>query len=224
MAYAVLPVTCTVSALLSVLFAVPTGYLLSRYQFRGKALIDAIIDIPIVLPPLVIGLSLLILFNQMPSEEHSLEKGLNWMGIRVTFAVPAVILAQFAVACAFSVRTMRTTFDQISPRTEQVAQTLGCSRGRAFFSIVIPESWRGISTSATLAWTRAMGEFGPILVFAGTMEGRVDVLSSRVYLEISHGNLEGAVVVSLLMVTIAMIVLIAVRRWDRNNEKGLYHG
>jgi molybdate transport system permease protein len=216
--------SCTVTAILSILFAVPTGYLLSRYNFRGKTLVDAILDIPIVLPPLVIGLSLLILFNQMPTKEHSLEKGLNFLGIEVTYQVSAVILAQFSVACAFAVRTMRTTFDQISPRTEQVAQTLGCSRGRAFFTIVIPESWRGISTAGTLAWTRAMGEFGPILVFAGTMEGRTEVLSSTVFLEITAGNLEGAVIVSILMVTIAMLVLIAVRSWDRGNQKGLYNG
>lgn len=217
-------VSCTVTAILSIIFAVPTGYLLSRYNFPGKTFVDAILDIPIVLPPLVVGLSLLILFNQIPTQPHSIEKGLNFFGIEVTYQVPAVILSQFSVACAFAVRTMRNTFDQISPRTEQVAQTLGCTRARAFFSIVIPESWRGISTAGTLAWTRAMGEFGPILVFAGTIRGRTEVLSSTVFLEISIGNLEGAVIVSLLMVTIAMVVLVAVRIWDRGNQKGLYHG
>ncbi len=216
-------VSCTVTAILSIIFAVPSGYLLSRYNFPGKLVIDAILDIPIVLPPLVVGLSLLILFNQLPTQQNSIEKGLNVLGIEVTYQVPAVILAQFAVACAFAVRTMRNTFDQISPRTEQVAQTLGCSRGRAFFTIVIPECWRGISTAGTLAWTRAMGEFGPILVFAGTIRGRTEVLSSTVFLEISIGNLEGAVLVSLMMVTIALVVLIAVRMWDRDNQKGLYH-
>ena len=216
-------ISCTATALLSILFGVPTGYLLSRYNFPGKTFIDAVLDIPIVLPPLVVGLSLLILFNQLPTQTHSIEKGFNFLGMEVTYQIPAVILAQFSVACAFAVRTMRNTFDQISPRTEQVAQTLGCSRARAFFTIVIPESWRGISTAGTLAWTRAMGEFGPILVFAGTIRGRTEVLSSTVFLEISIGNLEGAVLVSLTMVSIAMMVLVAVRMWDRGNREGLYH-
>ena len=217
-------ITCTVSTLLSLLVAVPAGYLMSRYAFPGKTLVDAILDIPIVLPPLVVGLSLLILFNQMPpaflgvGTFEEIIRRVFGPNAGVTFNVPAVILAQFAVSCAFAVRTMRNTFDQISPRTEQVARTLGCSRARAFFSVVIPESWRGISTAGTLAWTRAMGEFGPILVFAGTIRGRTEVLSSTVFLEISIGNLEGAVVVSLLMVGIAIIVLVAVRFWDRNQQ------
>lgn len=214
-------ITCTISALLSILVAVPAGYLLSRYQFFGKTLVDAILDVPIVLPPLVVGLSLLILFNKMPPwNGPSFE---DMFGGNFTYNVPAVILAQFTVACAFAVRTMRNTFDQISPRAEQVALTLGCNRGRAFCSIVVPEAWRGISTAGTLAWTRAMGEFGPILVFAGAIRGKTEVLSSTVFLEISIGNLEGAVIVSLMMVTIAIIVLVAVRIWDRGNREKFYH-
>ncbi len=217
-------ISCTISALLSIVVAVPAGYLLSRYAFRGKTLVDAVLDIPIVLPPLVVGLSLLILFNKMPPESWGLGsfediiRRVFGEKAGVTYKIPAVIIAQFAVSCAFAVRTMRNTFDQISPRTEQVARTLGCSRARAFFSVVVPESWRGISTAGTLAWTRAMGEFGPILVFASTIRGRTEVLSSTVFLEISIGNLEGAVMVSLLMVTIAIVVLVAVRAWDRNQQ------
>ena len=213
--------TCTVSALLSVLVAIPSGYLLSRFQFRGKTVLDAVLDIPIVLPPLVVGLSLLILFNKMPPwNGPSFEE---MFGHRLTYNVPAVILAQFTVACAFAVRTMRNTFDQISPRAEQVALTLGCTRGRAFCSVAVPEAWRGISTAGTLAWTRAMGEFGPILVFAGATRGKTEVLSSTVFLEISVGNLEGAVIVSLLMVTIAIVVLMAVRIWDKGTAVKYYH-
>jgi molybdate transport system permease protein len=220
-------ISCTLSAILSVIVAVPIGYLLSRYRFPGKTLVDAVLDIPIVLPPLVIGLSLLIMFNSVTVFGVSLEEATAWLmkpffpkGSHpgVTYKVPAVILAQFTVACAFAVRTMRNTFDQISPRSEQVALTLGCNRSQAFWYVVVPESWRGITTAGTLAWTRAMGEFGPILVFAGAIRGRTEVLSTTVFLEISIGNLEGAVAVSLLMVTIAIVVLIAVRFWDKGHR------
>ena len=211
-------VSCTITAILCVLVSVPTGYLMSRYQFPGKALVDAILDIPIVLPPLVVGLSLLLLFNQMPpfAGSPSFEDMLNRAGVHVTFHFGAVILAQFVVACAFSIRSMRATFDQISPRAEQVALTLGRSRAGAFFSVVIPEAERGIFKGGTLAWARAMGEFGPILVFAGTIQNRTEVLSSTVFLEITTGNLEAAVFVSLLMVGISIMVLVAVRFCDRN--------
>jgi len=74
--------------------------------------------------------------------------------VPVTYAIPSVILAQFAVACAFAVRTMLVTFDQISPRCEQVALTLGCNRSQAFWRVALPEARRGVLTAATLAWAR----------------------------------------------------------------------
>jgi len=196
--------TCTLTTILSICVAVPVGYLMSRFTFPGKKLVDAILDIPIVLPPLVIGLSLLILFQTPPGK--MIERILPF-----TYAVPGVILAQFAVACAFAVRTMLVTFEQISPRCEQVAMTLGCNRAGAFWRVVLPQSRRGILTAATLAWARALGEFGPILIFAGTTRMRTEVLPSTVYLELSVGNIEAAVAVSLLMITAALIVLTLAR-------------
>src|SRR5207248_8735681 len=159
---------------------------------------------PIVLPPLVIGLSLLILFQTPPGllAQDALERVTGhleeWTGgvivrTRVTYAIPAIILAQFSVAAAFAVRTMRVTFDQISPRTEQVALTLGCTRAAAFWRVAIPEAWHGILTAGTIAWARAMGEFGPILVFAGATRMRTEVLPTTVFLELSVGKLESAV-------------------------------
>ncbi|MFM9963555.1 MAG: ABC transporter permease [Planctomycetaceae bacterium] len=204
-------VSCSISALLSIWVATPLGYLLSRFSFRGRWLIDTLIDIPVVLPPLVIGLSLLILFH-LPVGGTKLERRIQeHLGIRVTYAEPAVVLAQFAVACAFAVQTMRVTFDQIDARAEQVALTLGCRRSRAFLEIALPQAWRGIIAALTIAWARSLGEFGPILVFAGATRMRTEVLSTTVFLELSVGQLEAAVAVSLLMVLAAMGVLGLVR-------------
>jgi molybdate transport system permease protein len=185
-------ISCSLTTILALWAAVPLGYLLSRFEFRGKALLDAILDIPIVLPPLVIGLGLLILFQT--GVGRFIEENI----LQVTFAVPSVVLAQFTVATAFAVRTMRVTFDQISPRQEQVALTLGCTRGQAFWRVVLPEARRGLVTAATLAWARSLGEFGPILVFSGATRMRTEVLPTTVFLELSIGNLEAAVAVSLL--------------------------
>jgi len=209
-------VSCSISALLSIWVATPLGYLLSRFPFRGRWLIDTIIDIPIVLPPLVIGLSLLILFNIKFNEtslEDLLHEHVRWgqWRLSVTFSQPAVVLAQFAVACAFAVQTMRVTFDQIDPRAEQVALTLGCRRSQAFLEVALPQAWRGIVAALTVAWARSLGEFGPILVFAGATRMRTEVLSTTVFLELSVGELSAAVAVSLLMVVAAMVVLGIVR-------------
>jgi molybdate transport system permease protein len=205
-------ISCAITAILSVWVAVPLGYLMSRYEFRGKGLVDAVIDVPIVLPPLVVGLSLLILFQTAPG--RAVERVLP-----ITYAIPAVILAQFSVACAFAVRTMRVTFDQISPRREQVARTLGCTRAQAFWRVVLPEARGGMITAATVAWARALGEFGPILVFAGATRMKTEVLSTTIFLELSVGNLEAAVAVSLLMVLAAVLVLV-VLRWAGGPAKG----
>ncbi len=207
-------VSCTITAILSLWVAVPLGYLMSRYRFPGKMLVDALVDIPIVLPPLVVGLALLILF-QSPVSVWFDNLMYQFLGFRiaVTYAIPSVILAQFAVACAFAVRTMRVTFDQISPRQEQVALTLGCSRGQAFWKVVFPEARRGMITAGTLAWARALGEFGPILVCSGATRLRTEVLPTTVYLELNIGNIETAVAVSMLMILASAVVLVIVRVW-----------
>jgi len=264
-------VSCLVTAVLSLWVAVPLGYLVSRTRFWGRPLIETIVDIPIVLPPLVIGLSLLILFQTPPGKwieeltarrtgflltylaipmviavalwpilrrvagSHGLlylpavavvvAVGLRFSGLgadfasslqsrfgtRITFQIPSVIIAQFAVSCAFAVRTMRVTFDQISPRAENVALTLGCTRSQAFWNVALPESWRGLVSAGTIAWARALGEFGPILVFAGATRMRTEVLSTTVFLELSVGDLYGAIAVSLLMVIVAVLVLVLMR-------------
>ena len=251
-------VTCTATAILSVLVSVPVAYLLSRYQFRGRAFIDTLLDIPILLPPLIVGLSLLILFNRVsPSDccwmmaggflltavsgyswkgkgmvqsvtggmallfgalalllsgnENSLEDMVSGAGLPMTFHPLGVVLAQFPVAAAFAVRTMRTTFDQISPRYEEVAMTLGCNRGQAFSRVVLPLAGKGMVAAGTMAWARALGEFGPILIFAGATRGRTEVLATSVFLEINIGNLPGAAALSLLMILLAVTTLLLVR-------------
>ena len=203
--------TCTVSAILAIGVAIPLGYALARYQFTGRWLIDTIVDIPLMLPPLVLGLSLLILFH-LPIHGWQLE---NWLrgnaGFGVTYRWPAIILAQFVVASAFAVRTMRVTFEQINPRAEDVARTLGCTRAQAFVHVALPQARNGLIAALTVAWARSLGEFGPILVFAGATRMKTEVLSTSVFLELNVGDVDAAVAVSLAMVAIAVSVVLALR-------------
>lgn|SRR5690606_16001815 len=194
-------VSCSLTTILALWVAVPIGYLMSRFEFRGKAWVDTLLDIPIVLPPLVVGISLLILFNFLP---ESLSRF-------VVFEVPAVVLAQFTVACVFAVRTMRVTFDQIPRRFEDVALTLGCSPRQAFWLVVMPQARTGLLAAATLAWARSLGEFGPILVFAGATPQRTEVLPTTVFLEMQSGDLPGMLAVSIIMIVLAAVVLVLAR-------------
>ncbi len=205
--------TCTVTTILALIVSIPVGYLLTNYDFPGKKIIDTLLDIPIILPPLVIGLSLLILFQTPPGQ--FIEKY-----IPVTYAVPGIILAQFMVATAFAIRSMTVAFEQINRRQEQVALTLGCSRFQAFRYVVLPEVKAGILTAASLAWARALGEFGPILIFSGATRMRTEVLSTTVFLEMSVGNIEAAVAVSLLMIVAAFAILLIIKYMG--NRKGIF--
>ena len=194
-------ISCTLTTLLSLWVAVPIGYMMSRCKFRGKPVIDTLLDIPIVLPPLVVGLSLLILFRYMP----------EWLSDAVVYKWPAVVLAQFMVACAFAVRPMRVPFDQIPQRFEQVALTLGCNRRQAFWRVIMPQARGGLLAAGTLAWARALGEFGPILVFAGATRQKTEVLPTSAFLELQAGRTEGMLAVSLIMIGAAVVVFIIAR-------------
>ncbi len=197
-------ISCTITTILSLWVSVPIGYVMSRFEFRGKMFLDALLDIPIVLPPLVVGLCLLIMFRLPP---------FAWTSEWVVYEIPSVILAQFMVACAFAVRTMRATFDQIPLRQEQVAMTLGCSRGQAFWNVVLPRAGRGMVAAATLAWARSLGEFGPILIFSSSTRMVTEVLPTSVYLEIQAGHIHAAAAVSMIMVALAIVVLVIARAW-----------
>jgi molybdate transport system permease protein len=205
-------VSCLAAAILSLWVAVPLGYLLSRTRFWGRPIVEIILDIPIVLPPLVIGLSLLILFQTAPGKwvEGLVSRA---FGTTVTFGIPAVILAQFAVSCAFAVRTMRVTFDQTSPRTEQVALTLGCTRGQAFWMVALPEAWRGVMSAGTLAWARSLGEFGATITFAGNYPGTTQTMPSKIYTALqSQPDVARTLSMILLLVSVGVLALLR-NRW-----------
>jgi molybdate transport system permease protein len=221
-------ITCTIAALASLLVAVPIGYLMSRARFPGRSLVDAALDIPIVLPPMVVGLCLLIFFQTTLGRiiEQGVEKGqlisvFGWFvfasplklpGFMVfTYTVAGVALAQFVIAAAFAIRTMRGVFDHLSARPEDVAMTLGCTRAQAVWHVTLPAARRGMFAAASVAWARSLGEFGPVLVFAGATRMKTEVLPTSVWLAWSVGELEQGVAVSLLMIALSMAVLIAIR-------------
>ena len=199
--------TSTITTLLALLFAVPAGFALSRYRFPGRVLADTVVDLPIVFPPLVAGLTLLVFFSQTAFGRWIQDD----LGIPFVFQVRGIVLCQFLVSASFAIRSAKTAFDEVDRRLEHVALTLGCTRWGAFHRVTLPLAANGIVAGAILTWARAFGLFGPLLIFVGSFRGRTEVLSTTVFLEQSVGNLECALAVALLMIAVALAALVLIR-------------
>ena len=148
-------ITSTVSTLMSVAVAIPAGYVLSRHRFPGRSLADTVLDLPIVLPPLVMGLCVLIFFNT--AFGRWLDRGIVKEGLFV-YQPMGIVLVQFIVGCAFAVRVIKAGFDSLDPRYEDVAMTLGANRSQTFLKVVLPNAgpsivagWRMYVSSIRLA-------------------------------------------------------------------------
>ncbi len=197
--------TTSATVLLGLAFAIPMGYALSRFRFPGHVLVDSIVDLPIILPPLLVGLSLLVFFQTRTG--HFIEDA----GLKFVFQQKGIVLCQFLASASFGIRAVKLTFDGIDPRLEHVAMTLGSTRAGAFFRVALPLARRGIITGAILIWTRAFGIFGPLMVFVGAVRMRTEVLPTTIYLEQSVGRIEVAMAVAVLMLVMAAVGLVGIR-------------
>ncbi len=210
--------TC-ISTLLAMLVSIPAAFVLSHVNFKGKRWVDALVDVPMVMPPLVVGVSLLILFNAFPfgiddglaGQGWNLESMMASIGINVTHTALAVILAQFTITTAYATRIMRSVFETQDTRLVEISRTLGAKPWQRFLTIHLPQARGGVVAATTLAWAKSLGEFGPILIFAGATRGKTEVLATSVYLELNTGNLVGAVAISLMMICIALSILFIVK-------------
>ena len=199
--------TSLTTTLLALLFAVPMGYALSRFRFPGRTLADTLVDLPIVFPPLVAGLTLLVFFSQTAAGRWIQED----LGLEFVFQPKGIVLCQFFAAASFAIRSAKITFDDIDRRYENVALTLGCTRCASFLAVSLPLARNGIIAGGILTWARAFGLFGPLMIFVGSFRGRTEVLSTTIFLEQSVGNLEVALAVALLLIFVALIALTAIR-------------
>ncbi len=195
--------TSFTTTFIALLFAVPMGYLLSRLRFPCRVLVNAVVDLPIIFPPLVAGLTLLVFFSQTALGRWIQQD----LGLEFVFQPKGIVLCQFLVSASFAIRSATTAFDQVDRRCENVALTLGCTRWGSFYRVCLPLARNGIITGGILTWARAFGLFGPLLIFVGSFRGRTELLSTTVFLEQSVGNLETALAVALLMILVALVAL-----------------
>ncbi|MBM7622508.1 ABC transporter permease [Sporohalobacter salinus] len=194
-------ISSLISISLAAIISLPVGYVLARYDFIGKKLFDILLDLPIILPPLVMGLSLLILLGPVLGDQ------LAKLGIRFVFTPLGVVMAQFMVATPFTIRSFKTAFIEIDPNLERAAMTLGDSYFQVFRRITLPLARNGIISGITLAWARAMGEFGATVMLAGATRLKTETLPIAIFLNISTGDMDVAISISIIMIIFSVIVL-----------------
>ena len=194
-------ITSTLSAFIAILAAVPSSYVLSRFSFPGRAFVDSIVDVPIVLPPIVLGLCILVFFRT------PFGRALESAGLRFVYQPAGIVLAQFFTITPYAVRTIKASFDNLNPRIEDVARTLGYTRGQVFLRVTLPMIKNGVIAGGVIAWAVAIGLFGPMMVLVGTTRQRTEVLATSIYLELSVGRVQSALAIAVLMILIALITL-----------------
>ncbi len=175
-------------AALSTALIIPPGlaiaWLLARFEWRGKSLVETLVTLPLVMPPVATGLLLL----KVLGKRHFLGGLLDRAGIELVFTWRAVVIAMMVMSLPFLVRGCRVAFEEVNVRMEQIARTLGASEWRVFLTITLPLAVRGITGGVVLAFARAIGEFGATILFAGNIPGRTTTLSLAIYDRVQLGH------------------------------------
>jgi molybdate transport system permease protein len=198
-------VAATAATALSLCVAIPAAFALSRYEFPGKIVVDAVLELPMIVSPAALGAMLLIFFNNPMGlwiQEH---------GAQFVFTSYGVILAQFVTVCGVSARLLKAAMDEIPVRFETVAESMGASPLRAFLTVTLPLSKRGVYAAAILSWAKAMGEFGATITIAGSMSMKTETLPIAIFMRLASAEIEGTVVLILILVCIGLGVLYGVR-------------
>ena len=206
-------VTTAISLAITVSLGLPLAFVLARRQFRGKGWLEAIVDLPIVLPPSVAGLALLLVFGR----RGLLSAPLDILGIAIPFTTIAVILAQTFVSAPFFIRSARTGIAGVDRDLEDAARVDGASERQLFRRVTVPLASAALAAGLVMTWARALGEFGATIMFAGNVEGRTRTLPLVVYGEFQGGDLDASIAAAAILVIAAFGVLVAVRvfHWGR---------
>lgn len=198
--------TTLVTAGITVLAGTPLAYHLARGRFPGRAVIDAAIDLPMVLPPAVAGIALLVTFGQ----RGLFGPVLHAMGAQIVFTPIAVVLAQTFVAAPFYVRTATTAFSEVRRELEDAAAIDGASRWHTFVGVTLPLTFPALFAGLVMTWARALGEFGATIIFAGNFPGRTQTIPLAIYLGFAL-DLPQAITLATLLLILAFGVLALVK-------------
>jgi len=188
-----------------------TAWVLVRYRFPGQSLVNMLIDLPFAVPTVVTGLMLVILYGP----QSSVGRFLTSRGVEVIYAKPGIVLALLFVSLPFVVRSVQPVLMGLDKEMEEAAATLGANRWVVFRKVIVPSILPAVLTGAALSFSRAIGEFGSVVIVAGNIPMRTQVASVFIYGEIESDNPQGALGVSVVLLAGSLLVLILLNLLQR---------
>ncbi len=195
-------VTSTLTLAVAIAFGTPLAYALARYRFPGKRVVDTLVDLPIVLPPVVAGVALLMAFGRRGVFGPELRAA----GIDLAFTTAAVVIAQIFVSAPFYIRATKAGFQSVDVRLEQIAYTLGASRLRTFFRVTLPLALPALFGGVVLCWARALSEFGATMMFAGNFRGSTQTMPLAI-MTAMESDLFAALAIAVILLAVSFVVL-----------------
>jgi len=202
-------VTSSITTMIAVALGTPLAYMLARSKSRRVAWLELILDLPIVLPPSVAGLALLIAFGR----NGLFGPALSLFGISLPFTTTAVVLAQTFVAAPLYVRSARVGFAHVDAELTEAAHVEGANTWQLFHAVMIPIAGRVLASGAILTWTRALGEFGATILFAGNLEGVTQTMPMAIYLGFER-NLNVAMALAVVLMGVSVVLLAVTKRLE----------
>ena len=207
-------VTAVITTLINLVMGTLTAYVLVRYDFAGRSLLNAVVDMPFAIPTLVTGVMLVVLYGP----QRILGAWLESNGIQVVFATPGIVLALLLVTYPFVIRTVQPVLMELDKAQEEAAYTIGASKWTTFRTIILPTITPAIITGSLLSFARALGEFGSIIVVAGNIPGRTLTAPVYVFGQLESYNQRGASAMSILLLALSFTLILVVdwmqQRWD----------
>lgn len=204
--------TASISTFFCILFAIPTAYALTKTRMPFKRIFSVIIEMPLSLPYLVLGLSLLLIFSS------DIGKYLSSHGFPVVFSANGIIMAHFIVNLPFAVRIIKTGFEEVDKRLELISRMLGATKWKSFCTITFPLAKNTIIGAAVLAWSRALGEFGATLMLVGTTRMKTETLPASIYLNMATGDIGAAMASALILLIISVISQVLFYNLNKNKK------
>jgi molybdate transport system permease protein len=197
---------------------VALGYALSRRGWRGRSALEALVSLPLVLPPTAVGLGLLLVLGRDGLLGGPLH---HWLGVDLAFTWKAVVVASGVVAFPLLVRSVRSALEEVDPRLLAVARTLGRGPAGTFFTVHLPLAWRGVMAGTVLAFARALGEFGATILVAGNIPGRTQTLALAIFQRVQVGRDREALILAGVSALLAFSAMLGVEWLTRRRERAL---